>query len=98
MKVRAGKKSSPLDDIRPERWTPRMTDEFLEMLWVLEATLAMEPELIAALDAVLAGECFKAEDLPRPTEDERKAPGARPETGALLSLMGETDRPDEDED
>jgi hypothetical protein len=39
MKKRAGKKSSPLDDIRPERWTPKMTDELLELLWVLEATL-----------------------------------------------------------
>jgi hypothetical protein len=29
MKKRAGKKSSPLDDIRPERWTARMSDEFL---------------------------------------------------------------------
>jgi hypothetical protein len=64
-KARAGKKSSALDEIRPERWTPRMTDELLELLWVLEATLAMEPELSAALDAVVAGECLKAEDLPQ---------------------------------
>lgn len=32
MKRRAGKKSSPLDDIRPERWTARMSDELLELL------------------------------------------------------------------
>jgi hypothetical protein len=87
MKVRAGRKSSPLDNIRPERWTPRMTDEFLELLWVVEATLAMEPQLSAALDAVEAGECFKAQDLPQPTEDERRAPGAKVEAGGLLSSM-----------
>ncbi len=76
MKKRAGKKSSPLDDIRPERWTARMSDEFLELLWVLEATLAMEPELEAALDKVMTGPCFTANDLPVPSLEERKAPGA----------------------
>jgi len=74
MKERAGKKSSELDDIRPERWTPRMTDELLELLWVLEATLAMEPELESVLDRVVAGPCFKVADLPQPSESERKAP------------------------
>lgn len=74
MKVRAGRKSSPLDDIRPERWTPVMTDELLELLWVLEATLAMEPELAASLDQVVGGECFLATELPTPTAKERKPP------------------------
>lgn len=58
MKVRAGKKTSPLDDIRPDHWTPRMTDELLELLWVLKATLAMELELSAALESVVSGQCF----------------------------------------
>jgi hypothetical protein len=35
MKKRAGKKSSPLDEIRPDHWTARMSDELLELLWVL---------------------------------------------------------------
>jgi hypothetical protein len=87
MKKRAGKKSSPLDDIRPERWTPRMTDEFLELLWVLEATLAMEPELSATLDKIVAGQCFKATELPIPTTAEQLAPGAPDEAGHLLELM-----------
>ena len=97
MKKRAGKKSSPLDEIRPERWTPRMSDEFLELLWVLEATLAMEPELTAALDAVLAGPCFKANELPQPTEAERQAPKAAGEAGDLLAMMG-VDEDDESEE
>jgi len=88
MKKRAGKKSSLLDDVRPERWTARMSDEFLELLWVLESTLAMEPELEKALDKVVAGLCFTAAERPTPKPEERKAPGAVSATGALLELMG----------
>lgn len=88
MKKRAGKKSSPLDDIRPECWTARMSDEFLELLWVLESTLCMEPELEKALDKVVAGPCFTAAELPTPKPAERKAPGSVSATGALLELMG----------
>lgn len=91
MKKRAGKKSSPLDDIRPERWTARMSDEFLELLWVLEATLDMEPDLAAALDKIVTGPCFVASDLPQPTAQERKAPGAAATTGDLLALMENDD-------
>jgi hypothetical protein len=74
MKRRCGKKSSPLDDIRPERWTPAMTDELLELLWVIEAMVAMEPELAGILDRVLSAPSFTASELPAPTADERKAP------------------------
>jgi predicted helicase len=74
MKKRAGKKSSPLDEIRPERWTPRMTDELLELLWAVEATLSLEPKISATLDAVLAGPCFEATELPTPTAEERELP------------------------
>jgi len=98
MKKRAGKKSSPLDDIRPERWTARMSDEFLELLWVLEATLAVEPDLAAALDKVISGPCFTASDLPQPTAAERKAPGAASAAGDLLALMEEEEDADDDGD
>jgi hypothetical protein len=91
MKKRAGKKSSPLDEIRPERWTARMSDEFLELLWVLEATLAMEPDLAAVLEKVVSGPCFAASDLPQPTDAERKAPGATGTAGGLLAIMGDAD-------
>jgi hypothetical protein len=95
MKKRAGKKSSPLDDIRPEHWTARMSDELLELLWVLEATLAMEPELEKLLDKVVAGPCFTAAELPTPTPEERKAPGSVSAAGTLLGLMG-SDEGDDD--
>lgn len=44
MKKGAGKKSSPLDDIRPERWTEELTRELLKLLWVLEWTLRAIPD------------------------------------------------------
>lgn len=98
MKKRAGKKSSPLDLIRPERWTARMSDELLELLWVLEATLAMEPDLESHLDKIVAGPCFTSAELPEPSEDERKAPGAGVSpAGGLLGLMG-VEADDEDDD
>ena len=80
MKVRKGRKSSPLDDIRPESWTPAMSDRFLELLWVLEATLAMELDLVEILDRVIEGSCFNASELPIPTEAERRPPEPDTET------------------
>lgn len=67
MKKRPGKKSSPFDDTRPERWTARMSDAFLELLWALGSTLAMEPALEKALDKVVAGPCFTAPNCRRPS-------------------------------
>jgi hypothetical protein len=84
MKAGAGRSSSPLDEIRPERWTGDMTQELLEMLWVLEATVDMQPELKTVFDAMLAGPTFHASDLPQPTAVERQPPGeAEPEPAAV---------------
>jgi hypothetical protein len=76
MKDGAGRRSSPLDEIRPERWAPAFTEEFLELLWVLEATVAMYPALESLLGRVVAGPTFAAVELPSPTEAERAAPSA----------------------
>ena len=76
MKDGGGKKSSPLDDIRPDRWTPGFTTELLELLWVLEATLAGYPEQERLLDAVVRGPCFRADELPPVPAGMRKPPGA----------------------
>lgn len=74
MKHGAGKKSSPLDDIRPERWTSQFTTELLELLWVLEATLEGYPEQARLLDAVISGPCFCADEFPPIPEEMRKPP------------------------
>ena len=75
MKAGAGRASSPLDEIRPERWTAELSQELLELLWVLEATVALFPELRDTLAAVVAGETFRADELPQPTPAERQPPG-----------------------
>jgi hypothetical protein len=73
LRERVGRRTSPLDEIRPAAWTARMTQELLELLWVVEATLAAQPELDRVLSDVLAGPLFAAAELPEPTEEERKA-------------------------
>ncbi len=80
----AGKKSSPLDDIRPERWTSQFTTELLELLWVLEATVEGYPEQAKLLDVVVAGHCFRADELPEVPEQMRKPPAARPSDDTLF--------------
>jgi predicted helicase len=74
MKRGAGKKSSPLDDIRPERWTDEMTRELVDLLWVIEHSLASYPTLDAWLDEVLASALFTGDELAKPTDAERKEP------------------------
>lgn len=74
MKAGAGRFSSPLDKIRPERWMAEMSGELLELLWVLEATVGMFPELEQTLQAIIANEAFRADDLPQPSASERRPP------------------------
>jgi predicted helicase len=50
-----GKKSSPLDDIRPEKWSRDFTNELLELLWILEATIAEYPRQAKLLTRVAKG-------------------------------------------
>lgn len=84
MKDGAGKKSSPLDEIHPESWTSRFTTELLELLWVLEATLAGYPEQALLLEQVLAEPCFAAEELPPVPDEMRKPPELRAEGDDFL--------------
>ena len=76
MRDGAGRKSSPLDDIRPAVWSAQFTTELLELLWVVEGTLAIYPEQAALLDAILLGECFAAGELPPAPAGMRPAPKA----------------------
>ncbi len=80
MKEPKGKKSSPLDDINPTRWPPEFTTELLELLWVLEHTLAEYPKQADLLDRVLAGPLFTADELPGVPDHLRKPPKHRPGT------------------
>ncbi len=51
-----------------------MTRELLQLLWILEATVDKEPELAALLEEIVASEVFTAEELPEPTDEERRPP------------------------
>ncbi len=68
----SGRKSSPLDEIGPKRW--EFTEELVELLWTLEATLELQSEGAALLEEVCAGPLFTAAELPAPTVAERRAP------------------------
>ena len=74
LQKRSGKKSSPLDEIRPRVWTREFTRELLELLWVLEHTVAGYPEQKRLLEDVLEGDLFKADELPEVPDAAREAP------------------------
>lgn len=77
MRSGAGKKSSALDDIRPDRWTVGMSQELLQLLWMLEHTLASYALLADLFERIIASPVFVAHDLPRPNDLERKPPGSQ---------------------
>lgn len=72
MKNRKGRKSSPLDGIRPTRWT--QTKELLLVLSIIEHTIEVTPKAAALLDQIIKGPLIPASDLPTPTPANRKPP------------------------
>lgn len=74
MKAGAGRRSSELDEIRPDVWPASFTEELLELLWILERTVALGPALDAILDEIVGGDVISASDLSAPTDEERRAP------------------------
>lgn len=72
MKNRSGRSSSPLDDIRPSVW--EFDEELLDLLWVLDHTVDMQPDLKKNLEKIIKSELFNSKDFPEPTEAERKGP------------------------
>ncbi len=78
------RKSSPLDDIRPERWTSQFTTELLQLLWVLEATIAGYPEQERLLESIVTGGCTLAGELPCAPDEMRKPPSS---TVQVVSLF-----------
>ena len=76
MRERSGRKSSPLDDIRPRVWTREFTRELLELLWVLEKSLEGYPRQKKLFEEILAGPLFQANELPPVPDEAREAPPA----------------------
>lgn len=74
MKVRKGRKSSPLDDIRPTRWT--QSNELLLVISIIEHTIEITPEAADLLNQIVNGPLIPTTDLPTPTPANRKPPKA----------------------
>lgn len=72
MANRKGRKSSSLDDIRPERWT--FSEELIRVISIIERTLELTPRATELLAAVTAGALIDPATLPIPADSERKAP------------------------
>jgi len=97
MRERSGRKSSPLDDIRPRSWTREFTRELLELLWVLEKTVEGYPKQKMLLEEILAGPLFSANELPPVSKEAREAPRqARKRSNRQGEFSFGPDTPDED--
>ncbi len=66
---RKGKRSSPLDEEGPERWT--FTDELLTLLAIIEHTIELTPIAAKLLEDVVCGPLLDAASLPKPSNAER---------------------------
>ena len=89
MKKPRGRKSSKLDYIRPRHCSADMTTTLISLVWILEATLNMEPELESILQAVIKSKCFRADDLPIPSEAQKKPPKSVANPIPILDIDGE---------
>jgi hypothetical protein len=83
MATKKGKKSSPLDEIRGERWS--FAEELLELISVLQHTVDSTERAAKLLERVMASRLVDPASLPVPTEAERKAPAGR----AAASLLAD---------
>ena len=72
MKIRKGKKTSPLDNIRPTRWT--QTSELLTLISTLEYTVRMGSDAAYLLEVILDNPVVSASTLPVPSDASRKPP------------------------
>jgi hypothetical protein len=52
------RRRSALDAIQPRSWTPPLSRELLELVWLLEATLDLEPALGSLLGEIASGSCL----------------------------------------
>ena len=86
---KAGRKSSPLDEIAPPSWTPDLGRELLELLWVLEKTLETYPQQEDLLQRVLAAPIFSTDELPAPAPEQREPPEGEAEEPQETEEAGE---------
>jgi hypothetical protein len=86
MRERAGRTSSELDQIQPGVWTPALTDELLEVLWILEALVELEPLQADLLERVVKGPLFTDDELPELDKDSPARDEPKPGTQCELAI------------
>jgi hypothetical protein len=74
MRKGAGRKTSSLNNIRPDIWTAEFTTDLLHLIWVLEHTLEYYHEQSELLEMVLNSDLLNDEMFPPVPEKMRKAP------------------------
>lgn len=74
MKIAAGRTSSPLDRVHAEHW--EFDAELLELLWVVEYMVDVEPRAAELLDRVMAAPLVEVPGLDYPTDSEKAGPTA----------------------
>jgi hypothetical protein len=67
-----GRTSSPLDAIRPERWT--FSSELLMLIAILQHTIDVTPQAGELLERITKSRVIDLAALPEPTTAERTAP------------------------
>jgi hypothetical protein len=81
------KRTSPLDDINPHRWTAEFDDELLELLDVLDGCVALEPDQADLLERICTGPIITLDDLERegvlPAPSSYRKPPERPDANQL---------------
>ncbi len=76
MKKRAGKKSSTLDDIRPDTWS--FSNDLVELLWVIEHFAGAAQPAADLLGRVTQSELIANDAFPTATSDQTKPPAPAP--------------------
>lgn len=82
-----GRRSSALDEIRPESWSDSWNDELLELLRALTASCELREKQDDLLGRICEGKLIPADDLPKPSDEQREVPPTerRTEPGVQLS-------------
>jgi hypothetical protein len=84
----SGRRSSPLDELNPERWPAKFTTELLELLNVLGRSIDLEPQQADVLARICQGPLVGVADLQQagvlPVPDRARKPLPPEDPGAIF--------------
>lgn len=84
---RAASSDSPLDHIRPTRWSSEWSTELVEIVAAIKETLALVPAGVELLDEIVAGPLIAADELPPVPPGLRQPPKTKPGSAADAELF-----------